>query len=204
MDIFVSLAKKAVETYLKSGKVIETPSPLPNEFRRRAGAFVSIHKITPVVQFISLLAKERLKGNLQPQELADGYQPNATSEELRGCIGTYLPVKENVALEIIHNAIHSATQDPRFFPISTGELPQLRFSIDVLSQPETISQKKDLDPKKYGLIVGTADGRKGLLLPDIEGVKTVDQQIEICRAKGDISPEEKVTFKRFTVERHKD
>jgi len=204
MDLFTSLAKKTVEAYVKTGKVIKPPIPLPQEFQKRAGVFVSIHKITPKIQPISSLIKERFNGVLHPQELHDGFQPPTYKEELRGCIGTYLPSRKNLAEEIIHNAIDAATRDPRFFPVSQGELPQLRYSVDILSPIEIVTNKKDLDVRKYGLIVASNDGRKGLLLPDLEGVETVEQQIEICHQKAGISPKEKITLQRFTVERHEE
>lgn len=204
MSKIIDLAKKAVETYIRSRKVIKPPNPLPKEFNRKAGVFISIHKVIPFAQPTSSIIKERFRGALHPQELYDGYQPTVAKEELRGCIGTYLPTQENIALEIIHNAIESATRDPRFFPVTAGELPHLRYSIDILSAPEIITKIEDLDAKRYGLIVSTSDGRRGLLLPDLEGVETVEQQLEICRAKAGILPEEKVTFQRFTAERHEE
>jgi AmmeMemoRadiSam system protein A len=120
---------------------------------------------------------------------------------LRGCIGTFMPTKENLAQEIIANALASATQDPRFSPITSTELPSLVYSVDTLSKPRPAT-RRELNPKKYGLIVSTNDGRRGLLLPDILGVETVEEQIEICRHKAGISPKEKTKFEVFTVERH--
>lgn len=202
MDLFISLAKETVEFYVKKSKITRPLFPLPEEFNRRAGVFVSIHKVIPFTHFTSSIIKERFRGHLHPQELYDGYQPAVNKEELRGCIGTYLPARENIAEEIIHNAIDSASRDPRFFPVTAGELPQLKYSIDILSIPKSVTKIEDLDAKRYGLIITAADGRRGLLLPNLEGVETVEQQIEICRAKAGISPEEKVTLQRFTVERH--
>jgi AmmeMemoRadiSam system protein A len=121
--------------------------------------------------------------------------------ELRGCIGTFLPTKENLAAEIIANAIAAATRDPRFLPINPSELSDLVFSVDVLSEPK-LTSKENLNPKKFGLIVQSQDGRKGLLLPDLEGVETVEEQIAICQQKGGIAPDEEVLFYSFTVERH--
>jgi len=121
---------------------------------------------------------------------------------LRGCIGTFMPTRPNLALEIVTNAISSATQDPRFPPVSKEELPDLVYSIDILSKPKTISNRKVIDPKKYGLIVSSPDGRRGLLLPDIPEVDTPEQQIAICRQKAGIEPKEKVKFEIFSVERH--
>ncbi|MCJ7792931.1 MAG: AmmeMemoRadiSam system protein A [Candidatus Marinimicrobia bacterium] len=123
------------------------------------------------------------------------------SGELRGCIGTFLPTKPNLALEIITNAISSATQDPRFPPLTEEELDNLTYSVDILSSPKPAT-KKQINPKKYGLIVTAEDGRKGLLLPDLPGVETSEQQIAICRQKAGIGPQEKVEFQIFTVARH--
>lgn len=122
--------------------------------------------------------------------------------DLRGCIGTIEPVHDNLALEIISNAIAASTRDPRFPPVSPDELAALDISVDVLSPPEPAAGPEALDPKRYGVIV-RAGRRRGLLLPDIEGVDTVAEQIAICRRKAGIGPDEEVALQRFTVERHK-
>ncbi len=121
---------------------------------------------------------------------------------LRGCIGTFVPTKKNIALEIIANAISSATQDPRFPPVTEKELGKLTYSVDVLSASKTISKDKLSDPKKYGLIISSQDGRRGLLLPNLPGVNTIEEQIKICRMKAGINPWEPVNYHIFTVERH--
>jgi AmmeMemoRadiSam system protein A len=121
---------------------------------------------------------------------------------LRGCIGTYSPTKPNVAEEIIQNAIHAATMDPRFSPVSEDELDQITVSVDVLSESEKIENKSLLDHKRYGIIVSSG-GRKGLLLPDIEGVNSVDEQISIARRKAGIGRDEPVQLMRFEVKRYK-
>jgi len=121
--------------------------------------------------------------------------------ELRGCIGTFEPTKANVAEEIIANAISSATRDPRFPPVHAGELDQLTYSVDVLTRPEPVEDAGGLDPKRYGVIVESG-GRRGLLLPDLEGVDTVERQIDICRQKAGILPHEPVKLYRFEVRRH--
>ena len=122
--------------------------------------------------------------------------------DLRGCIGTFEPIKPNVAEEIITNAINSAMQDPRFFPVAAEELEHLSYSVDVLTKPEPIESVEQLDPKRYGVIVESW-GERGLLLPDLEGVDTVEQQIDICRQKAGISPDEPVKLYRFEVKRYK-
>ncbi len=121
--------------------------------------------------------------------------------ELRGCIGTFMPVCENVALETIKNAICAATQDPRFPRVGRDELDELSYSVDVLSQPEEVKDLKELDPKKYGIIVSKGQ-RKGLLLPDLEGVDTVEEQIRITKMKAGIDYNEEVKVFRFEVKRY--
>ena len=105
--------------------------------------------------------------------------------------------------EIISNAISSVTRDPRFPPVRPDELDDLKISVDVLSEPEKIDSINLLDPKKYGVIVKTIDGRSGLLLPDIEGINYPYEQVAIACAKAGILPHEKIELQRFTVERHK-
>lgn len=121
---------------------------------------------------------------------------------LRGCIGTFMPCTENVANEIIRNAISAATQDPRFDPVTEDELSDLEYSVDVLSAPEKVSNISELDPKKYGVIV-VHGSRKGLLLPDLDGVDSVEEQLRIARMKAWINPDEKLEISRFTVARYR-
>ncbi|MDD3678304.1 MAG: AmmeMemoRadiSam system protein B [Dehalococcoidales bacterium] len=123
-------------------------------------------------------------------------------DQLRGCIGTFEPAHNNIAEEIISNVISSATRDPRFSPVTADELGQLEYSVDILTAPEPVEGIKDLDPKKYGVIV-ERDYRKGLLLPDLEGVDSAEHQIDICRRKAGIMPDEKVQLYRFEVKRYK-
>ena len=120
---------------------------------------------------------------------------------LRGCIGTFMPVQENIAQEIIKNAISAAVDDPRFSPVTASELGDLTISVDVLSPPEEISDISELDPKKYGVIVSSGY-KKGLLLPDLEGVDTAGEQVDIARRKAGIYPDEKVKLYRFEVKRY--
>lgn len=122
--------------------------------------------------------------------------------QLRGCIGTFEPTKANVAEEIVANAISSATRDPRFLPVTESELEDLEYSVDILSHPEPVTDIKELDPKKFGIIV-ECGFRRGLLLPDLEGVDTVEEQIAICRAKAGILPDEPVRLYCFQVRRYK-
>jgi AmmeMemoRadiSam system protein A len=122
--------------------------------------------------------------------------------ELRGCIGTFSACTENVATEIIHNAVGAATQDPRFPPVHSGELDALEYSVDMLTEPEKVRDRKQLDAKKYGIIVKSGE-RRGLLLPDLEGVDTVEEQISIASMKAGIYTGEPVELYRFEVKRYK-
>lgn len=120
---------------------------------------------------------------------------------LRGCIGTIFPVTESIAEEIMRNAIEAGEGDPRFSPVSESELPDIVFSVDVLTEP-IVASKEELNPKKYGVVVRS--GRKsGLLLPDLEGVKTVEEQLSIVLNKASISPNENYSIEKFQVIRHK-
>ena len=121
--------------------------------------------------------------------------------KLRGCIGTISPVTSCIAKEIIQNAISAASKDPRFDPIREDELKYLEINVDVLGEPEPVSSPEELDVRKYGVIV-SCGMRRGLLLPDLEGVDTVEQQIEIAMQKGGIRKTDPYTLQRFEVIRH--
>ncbi len=122
--------------------------------------------------------------------------------DLRGCTGTFQPTRENIAREIIYNAIGSAFRDPRFKPVGPAELDDLVYTVSFLSEPEKITGPDELDPDRYGVIVEKGQ-RRGLLLPDLEGVDTVEQQLEIARRKAGIaSGEAGVDLKRFEVEKY--
>lgn len=121
--------------------------------------------------------------------------------QLRGCIGTTEPWQENLALEIQHNAMTAGTQDPRFRPVQADEMDTLSFTVDVLGELEKIGGPDDLDPWRYGVVV--RQGRKtGLLLPHLEGVDTISDQVSIAKQKAGISVEESVELWRFEVMRH--
>lgn len=120
---------------------------------------------------------------------------------LRGCIGTIAPTRENVAWEIVQNAVSACSRDPRFPPVEAGELEELEYSVDVLGKPEPVDSPDQLDPKRYGVIV-SAGHRRGLLLPDLDGVDTAERQLEIAQEKGGISPGEPYQIERFKVVRH--
>lgn len=139
--------------------------------------------------------------------------------KLRGCIGTYLPTEENIAKEAIRNAIVAATEDYRFGPVRKQELPFLSYTVYILNEPELIEDIKELDPKKYGIIVRTIpfsngtrtdvifDGhspfKSGLLLPDLEGIDMAEQQIAIACQKGGIDlKQEKILIYKFSTEKY--
>ena len=123
--------------------------------------------------------------------------------QLRGCIGTILPTRENLAEEISANAVSAGLHDPRFPPVTSDELPELVYDVDVLGDPEPVEGREGLDPRRYGVIVTAPDGRRGLLLPDLDGVDTVEEQLRIAARKGGISLSEGgVAIERFVVERH--
>ena len=161
------------------------------------------------------LAKETVEGYIRehktpkPRELTPEMKEQAgvfvslhKHGQLRGCIGTFEPKEKNVAEEIIANAISSSTGDPRFPPVTVSELDDLEYSVDILTEPEPVTDISQLDHKEYGVIV-ESDWKKGLLLPDLEGVESVDEQIAICRLKAGISVGEPIKLYRFQVRRFK-
>lgn len=166
-DAFVRLARQAVEDYVRNGRVVDSPRPVPEDMQDRAGVFCSIKK----------------------------------HGQLRGCIGTTEPVRENIAEEIIHNAIAAATQDPRFSRVEAPELDSLVYSVDVLATPEPIESIDQLDVNRYGVIVSRGS-KRGLLLPNLESVTTVEEQVRIAKQKAGILPGEPVLLERFEVVRH--
>ncbi|MDD4230046.1 MAG: AmmeMemoRadiSam system protein B [Dehalococcoidales bacterium] len=181
-----------------------------NEVVGYAGIIVSPRKLHSLV----VLAKNAVEAYVRQREVikppvdltpemaekAGVFVSLHKGRELRGCIGTFTPAKKNVAEEIIANAINSAMEDPRFSPVTAQELADLDYSVDVLTEPEPVDDESELDPVKYGVIV-EAGLRRGLLLPDLEGVNTVEKQIEICRMKAGIGSHEPVILYRFEVKR---
>jgi len=166
-DEYVQLARHAIETIVRTGKLPERPQGLPSEMAERAGVFVSLKK--------------------------DG--------ELRGCIGTFEPTAKNIAEEIMQNAASAALRDPRFPPVREDELDELVYSVDVLTEPELVRGADELDARRYGVIVEYR-ARKGLLLPDLAGVDTVEEQLRIARQKGGIPADAPIRIWRFEVTRH--
>ena len=168
-DPWVKLARRSLETYVKTGqRLTSLPEDLPTEMTtQQAGAFVSLHK----------------------------------NGQLRGCIGTIAPTCENLAWEIVQNAISACSRDPRFSPVRPDELDELEYSVDVLGAPEPGDSPAALDPKTYGVIV-SCGGRRGLLLPDLDGVDSVEAQLSIALQKGGIRENEPYKIERFKVVRH--
>lgn len=140
-----------------------------------------------------------------PEEMADrraGVFVSLKKEgELRGCIGTIQGIQENIACEIIENAVSAGIYDPRFPQVEKEELDEIICTVDVLGEPEPITSKEELDVKRYGVIVRCGQ-RKGLLLPNLEGVDTVEQQLSIALTKAGIDKEEAFAMERFEVVRH--
>lgn len=166
-----ALARRAVETFIRSDNVLSPSRTASGFMRSRAPCFVSL-------------------------KMRNG--------DLRGCIGTIEPAKDSLAEEIIANAISAATSDPRFDPVSEVELEDLRYSVDVLSPAEE-AVMADLDPYVFGVIVEDESGlRRGLLLPDIPGIKDVKQQVEIAARKAGIDKDEPIKLYRFRVERFRE
>jgi AmmeMemoRadiSam system protein A len=163
----VQLARQTLETYVREGRKIKPPAPLPEELQEPAGVFVSLKK----------------------------------HGQLRGCIGTTGPTTANIAEEIINNAISAGVRDPRFNPVRPDELADIVYSVDVLKDPEPVDSTDQLDVKKYGVIVRSGR-RSGLLLPNLEGVDTVEEQVAIARQKAGIGPDEPVELERFEVVRY--
>jgi AmmeMemoRadiSam system protein A len=121
--------------------------------------------------------------------------------ELRGCVGTIEPEHDSLAAEVVYNAIKAATRDPRFRPVSADELWLLRYSVDVLGglEPTTL---EDLDPSVFGIVVVNDSGtRRGLLLPDIDGISTASRQVGLAKRKAGIGPHEAVKLFRFRTRR---
>ncbi|MCG8500113.1 MAG: AmmeMemoRadiSam system protein A [Firmicutes bacterium] len=177
-DSYVSLARAAVERYAAEEQVLDW-----NAYKNGVG--VTDHA------FINRVESEK----------AGVFVSIHKHEELRGCIGTTASTQKNVAQEIIHNAIEACSRDPRFSPVRADEFLALDIKVDILHPIEPIESEAELDVKKYGVVV-EKDYRRGLLLPNLEGVDTITQQIRIAKQKAGIGHNEKVKLFRFEVERH--
>lgn len=174
--------------------------------KRRAGedAWVRLARLSLETYVRTGSRLERLPDGL-PDELtrraAGAFVSLHIGGRLRGCIGTIAPTRANVAQEIVQNAVSAGTRDPRFPPVHPEELDELEYSVDVLGEPEPVNSLDQLNPKRYGVIVSCGT-RRGLLLPALDGVDTVAQQVDIARQKGGIRAEEPYQIERFEVVRH--
>lgn len=122
---------------------------------------------------------------------------------LKGCIGTYLPTRENIAQEIIYNAIAAATEDYRFNSVNKFDLDNLSYEVYILEEPEKIKNISELDPIKYGVLVKSDSGKSGLLLPNLEGLNTTKKQLEAVYTKAGINPDlENVEIFRFKAKKY--
>jgi AMMECR1 domain-containing protein len=101
----------------------------------------------------------------------------------------------------MRNSLDAALRDPRFDPVAKSELDKLVYSVDVLSPSERVSSIKDLDARRYGVIVSNG-AKRGLLLPNLDGVDTTEQQVSIALQKAGIPPDDSYTLDRFEVVRH--
>ncbi len=177
-----------------------------NVLKKNKDDYVELAKKT-VEHFLENNEKLKLPNNLNSEELynkkAGAFVTLKKKGELRGCIGTIFPVKEKVGEEIIENAVSSAFRDPRFYPVKEEELDEIEYSVDVLEEPEEVKSKDELDPYKYGVIV-TKGSRKGVLLPNLEGVETVEKQLDIALRKAGINSDENYKIEKFRVIRHKE
>jgi AmmeMemoRadiSam system protein A/AmmeMemoRadiSam system protein B len=165
---------------------------LPALARRAVETFIREQK---------LIERPPESGGILDQRAACFVSLKTRAGDLRGCIGTIQPMKATLAEELIANAVSAATRDPRFPPVRVEELPDLRYSVDVLHEPEE-AQFDQLDPKHYGVIVEDEAGHyRGLLLPDLRGVETARQQVEIAARKAGIRQGTPLKLWRFRVER---
>ena len=174
---YVRLARTAIETFVRSHKRLEFPRDVPQE----------------ILDALPEEASSRRAG---------AFVSVHKNGMLRGCIGTIGPVQSCIAEEIISNGISAVSRDPRFDRVREGELDLLEINVDILGKPEDIDGPDKLDVKRYGVIV-TCGMRRGLLLPDLDGVDTVKDQIDIAMRKGGISPEDNYSLQRFEVVRYK-
>ncbi|MEZ4374993.1 MAG: AmmeMemoRadiSam system protein A [Polyangiaceae bacterium] len=123
------------------------------------------------------------------------------SGNLRGCIGSLSPLTPDVTAETQRSAVLAASRDPRFPPLTRGEFLQLSIEVSVLGPPEAVVSAAELDPKRYGVVVRGAGGKRGVLLPEVPGVEDVATQVKIARQKAGLDPDEPVEVQRFGVEK---
>ncbi len=183
-----------------AGLVVEAPDDLPfpeAEILRLARRSVESY----VEGGVTVAAPQPVEGLLAGR--AGVFVSLKIGGELRGCIGTFLPTEPNVGAEIVRNAVAAASRDPRFLPVTREELPYLQYSVDLLSSPEPVEGIEQLDAKLYGVIVQSG-ARRGLLLPDLDGVPTAAVQVDLARRKAGIPEGAPLELYRFTVRRIKE
>ena len=182
-DPWVELARRTLEAYVRDGREPEAA--------RELDAMACDGRLTGD-------ARAELEGTR-----AGCFVSIKKNGQLRGCIGTTGPTQASLAAEIATNAVSAGTHDPRFGAVEADELPELVYDVDVLGVPERVDSTAELDCRRFGVIVSTADGRRGLLLPDLDGVDSVEEQVRIAARKGSIDlGSEPVRLERFTVTRH--
>jgi AmmeMemoRadiSam system protein A/AmmeMemoRadiSam system protein B len=180
---------------LAQNPLFKAGQKLPGFARTVVETFVTEGKVIPAPEVLTALLSQRAGCFVSIKTRAG---------ELRGCIGTIDPERETLVEEIITNAINAATRDPRFKPVRADELPELKYSVDVLSQPE-LAHLEDLDPRVYGVIVADEEGmRRGLLLPNLEGIDTAARQLEIASRKAGIPEKAKIKIWRFRADRYRE
>jgi AmmeMemoRadiSam system protein A len=163
----------------------------------------------PLVSLARKAITSHLSGDPLPQaealeeqgEPAGAFVSLKMAGKLRGCIGTIQPVRAALAQEVADNAVSAATRDPRFQPLTLEELEDVTISVDVLGKPEPVPGLEELDPSRYGVIV-KCGWRKGVLLPDLPGITTAEEQVRVARMKAGIGTEEIVELQRFEVSRY--
>jgi AmmeMemoRadiSam system protein A len=165
--VAVSLAREAVERYVRTGLRLAPPPDLPPLLSAPGAAFVTIR----------------------------------TADRLRGCIGRITPARPRLADELLAVAVLAATRDPRYPPVRSDELAELRYAVSLLDALEPVLDLDELDPRSYGLVV-QGDHRRGVLLPGIRGVETPAQQVVLARIKARIGPEDPVRLFRFRARRY--
>ena len=174
-----------------------------NEIRTKEDPYVKLARTT-LENYVRGNDDDDISKNVIPEmlnEKAGTFVSIKKAGQLRGCIGTIKATQDSIALEIVFNAISAGQRDPRFSPVTQNELDDLVYSVDILKEPQPIESKEELDVYKYGVIVRKG-GRSGLLLPNLEGIDNVDEQIKIALNKAGISPQEDYKMERFEVIRH--
>jgi AmmeMemoRadiSam system protein A len=172
-DAYAALARRAIVHWLTHEEIMKPPPDLPAEMlQKKAGVFVTLFEKKP-------------RGG----------------EEFRGCLGSIWPKRENLATEIISIAIASSQEDPRCVPVRLDEMERVEISVSVLEEPVPVESRDELDPRVFGVVV-RAGHSQGVLLPDLPGVDTVDQQLEIAARKAGLRVSEIEQILRFRVEKH--